>query len=368
MILCLISCSEKIGHEESDVEPEIHLDKPTGLTQVGEGENSVKVSWNAVTNAAEYQYRLTEVMSSTESVSHVLAMGTTSGTYKTIWGLDPYSEMKGIKYYFSVAAVRGKSTSGFCDSIQVIPAGIPPVKITFNADADDFLAFKAGSNACLYDGTNYATYEVQSDGFITTLEVVSEYWPEPDVEYFATIPEVIDGTVIPADYIYTENIFDALPMWASSNTTNLHFKSYLGILAVTVARKEAATLKKLTITGNVDIAGKVISHSDGELPTVAVEGSKDVTISFGSAGIAVGDSGTTVLVPIPAGEYDILYASAVFGDEEPAQIQLKNVRIVSGEKKVVLARYSTDEEEPSVMDSDDIGNDDFYNNAFADEK
>lgn len=367
MMLCLVSCGEKIGPEGGEDEKDIYLDKPTGLAQVDQAENSVKISWNAVANAAEYQYRLTEEVSSPEPSTRILAIGNTPGTYKTIWGLDPYSETKGIKYYVSVAAINGKSTSGFCDPVQVVPAGIPPVKLTFNATADDFLFFKASSKAFLNDGIGDATYEVKSDGAVTTLEVVSEYLPKPDMEYFATIPDVIDGVSLPSNYTFANNIFDSLPMWASSNTTDLHFKSYLGILALTIIKDEAAKLNSLTLTALTDIAGAVTSHQDGEQPSVVVEGTKSIVFGFGAEGLAINASGTTVYFPLPAGDYSVLEVSAVFGEEEPALIQINNIKIVSGEKKSAWASYAKEPDEPSSIGASDMDNDDYFNNVFGNE-
>ncbi len=124
MIFCLVCCGKNAGPEGGGSEPEIALDKPTGLAQIDQTENSVKVSWNAVVNALEYQYCLTEEVEGLEP--RVLAMGTTAGTYKTLGGLDPEYEQKGIAYYVSVAAVNGRSSSGYCDPIKVTPGQVPP--------------------------------------------------------------------------------------------------------------------------------------------------------------------------------------------------------------------------------------------------
>lgn len=367
LILCIVSCGEKEGPEGGEDEKEIYLDKPTGLAQVDQAENSVKISWNPVANAAEYQYRLTEEVTSPEPTTRVIAIGNTSGTYKTIWGLDPYSETKGIKYFVSVAAISGKSTSGFCAPVQVVPAGIPPVKLTFNATTDEFLVFKAGSKAHLNDGIGDATYEVKSDGSVTTLEVISEYLPKPDMSYFATIPEVIDGVSLPSAYTFADNIFAALPMWASSATTDLHFKSYLGILALTITKDEAASLKSLTLTAQTDIAGSITSHTDGEQPSVVVEGAKSIAFDFGTDGLAINSTGNTVFFPLPAGDYSVLEVSAVFGEEEPVIVQINNIRIISGEKKAARASYAKEPDEPSAIGTSDLDNDNYYNNAFGNE-
>lgn len=367
LILCLLSCQEKLGHQGSDEGADIYLDKPSGLVQVDQGENSVKLSWSPVENAKEYQYRLSEVVDVPEKASRVLVRGATEGTYKTIWGLDPNFKKKGISYWFSVSAVNGKSTSGFCDSIRVEPTGIPPIKLIFNASADDFLIFKAGSCVSLYDGISDAVYEVITDGPTTTLEVVSEYCPEPDATYFATIPEVIDGTALPASYVFADNVFDNLPMWASSTTTNLYFKTYLGILALRITKDEAATLNELTLTAQSDIAGVVSSHTDGEQPSVVAEGSSSIAFSFGTGGLEIDSSGQTVFIPVPAGIYASLEVSAVFGEEDPALVELTNISIASGEKTVARAAYTREPAEPSPIEASDIDNDNYYNNAFGDE-
>lgn len=127
MMLCLISCGDRLSPDGGEDGKEIYLEKPTGLSQVARTENSVKISWNAVENAAEYQYRLIEEVTSPDPSTRILAIGNTSGTYKTIWGLDPDSEAKGIKYFVSVAAINGKWSSGFCDPVQVMPPDAPPV-------------------------------------------------------------------------------------------------------------------------------------------------------------------------------------------------------------------------------------------------
>lgn len=336
LILAVLSCSKDQKNGSDDDEDIIILDKPTGLVQIDKSVNSIKVSWNPVENAAEYTYCLSE---QTGQAITVLARGITAKTYKTISGLDPHFDKKGISYWFSVAAVKGKSTSGDCEPIQVEPSGIPRVALVFNAAAAEYLAFTEGMKASVNDGIDIATYSTGQSGAQATFEVESEYWPEPDMNYFVTVPETIDGMEVPAEYEYVGNVFTNLPMWARSESTNLYFNTYLGILALDVRAEESTLLKQLVISAEEDLAGEIVSHTDGELPVAEVEGSKSITISFGD-GLEVGTAETIVYVPVPAGNYSTISLSASLGDEDPLAVDLENVTIAAGAKTSALALFA----------------------------
>ena len=291
---------------------------PENVECVSYTEKGLTFSWQPAEGAVAYEYQL---LSKSDDV---ILTGETQDCQFTCDDLK-----KGRYYYFQVRSVNDVKTSVYSDKIEGLTYGQYCPALSFKVDAEDYIAFKNGSTASVDDGLLVSSYQTQVIEDAVTLELVSDDEPEAGREYYVTIPSQIDGHYLPYSYVYAENVFDNLPLWAYSASTDLEFKTYMGMLSLNILPDNPSVLKRLSIRSDNDIAGTVVSHTDDGGQSVTVEGSTTIDMSFGD-GLTVGKEGAQVYLPVPSGNYDRLFVTLTFDYNFPIQVQLKNIELPSG--------------------------------------
>ena len=189
----------------------------------------------------------------------------------------------------------------------------------------------------LEDG-NYGYYYAQEGGTGASWfkkKAGSEYAPTGLVKayYPANVKDILSY-----EQNYVENGVAVNPMYAEAvidetaeTPAPFVFKNICGILKFNITSSVGAVAKKITITADQGLSG----HYTVVDNAAVVEGKNGVSMSFGSAGLALGTEAKPVLIVVPAGTYTGMKITLSTVDGKTQTISMKDGASIKVDRSMV---------------------------------
>lgn len=327
---------------------------PLNVRLAGYTDNGLTYSWEGSDKAQQYEYVL---YNASDEVVYSDFCRAESVTFDGL--------RKGRYYYFSVRALSETKSSLYSESVEGLTAGRYIPSLVFSATCEDFVRINPAYRMSVYDGTDYATYVANgTEGAYVSYEIASEYDPDPDAGlYRVCVPDKIDGMILPSSYIFSNNIFDSLPLWGESENTSVKLKSYQGVLSVNMTSELSMPVSKIILQADRDISGEVVSHSQHDSPALTLRGGREITISMKEKPV-LGQQALAVYFPLPDGEYQSVRVLVSCDGFDTEELVIDNVSIASNAVTEISVKVKSKEKEPDPISADDINQDNTYENTI----
>lgn len=305
--LAVLACGQKdnpSGGGGSD-EPASGLSKPANVKLVEATETTLTFSWDAVSGADSYNYKLTA-----------------SGE-KTVTGTvtQPFAKVEGLKaateYSFQVLAAAGDKKSLYSNAVKATTSGggtvdpgdeVPIISIC----ADEPLVF-----------TSSATPKLGTSGLIQVFDESGKVVDKIDMADMAKMVVLEDGTMVPKEQMNQETVLHTfLDMLHSTRYRPVHYTPIRisgNVVSVKLHNEALAFGKKYTLSVDASCFGIPVTRTDFALqvqsaPTgttlkVAQDGSGDFFTLQGALSYATTlGKDTAVTIELANGTYrELLY-------------------------------------------------------------